>query len=1208
MSRAAGHAGRALLGALVALALAAPAASAGGLKAGAAKVDATWHVGSAAGQYASSCEESLQGGGVDNCPVVGVHGVDPAGHSVHRAPAYGVQSRLSARAIVVEGPDGSRWALVKNDLYIPQDLLWRRTAQILQAEGSKIGPATLTMAVSHNHSSPYHSSISWGVWAFQDAFDARFFEYYAQRMAQAVLEAERALVPVRVGVAVGTFDKTHKHSFGPAIADDGTPAGYPQSDIDKDLTVIRFDDISKPNKPKPLALVLNWSGHPEFLNGNNLISGDYQAPVERIIDRTTGALTIFTQGAVGTSEPERSNHHDFHERLEFNHREYGQAEYGASLLGARAIELYEAIGKKNPDGVRKHLPFRSDFAAAEFKFADHWFGGPVSHPTPGVSNCRTDTTLKGAIGIPILGLPDCERDYTNATPVFGPLYETTGLAPGMFKDAGVPVPENYYAPSYSGLQEDMDIHLQALRIGDLLLTFCSCEQWKDQSENIETRTDKVAGNQYNGYDWSARCTRRADGKWDCPNPHNESESLAPIEDRLYQRMKAQVNNDAAGWNAPENAATAESEPNDPAKIFGNYTHDDDADSAKYGYAITVPVGMTNDYNGYIASYREYQRGDHYRKALTGFGPHSSDYMATRLVKMARALKGAPVDPEDEGDKLLAGKAVVNQAHNEGRAQAMGALGQAALAAWGEIMPASEPPTAQSQPKPIERFEAAFFTWTGGDNFTDQPVVRVQRRVGNAWRDFADQTGEVQTTFRFPGSSELPNLLAEYFQGTKKWTWTATFEAFASYFDTGGVRATPPGQYRFVVDGLSRTGAGTKPYHLDSDPFEVKPWDGITVEDLRREDDGSVSFRTGPRSTVTSYDITTTQELRERSQSEPHKLNPRQVELGPIDYPDTYDDPERANFIYHVNSYRAAAKDPLIETYCFTCSFRPWADTGEAVAAAFTVVKADGSTERLTAVKRDDGRFATPRALSDGELAFVAAGDVCDGWGNYNGAPALVAGTSLPATVSDRGRFCEEQKPRKPDSDTKAPKAPVEIATSAAPASNAPFPVTRPNLLAEVGGSVLGAHATSADQCLPSRIAVSSRGIGRARLGMGVAAIQRALGAEGERAGRTLAYCVRGGGLLVAVFGPRGDARLIVSTARGHEGARRAGPGDSKRLIRRAYPRSRRSGGRLLVASRRSEIVFAIGAKGARYIAVADRSLLRRGAALRRYLQQAGFLR
>ena len=61
--------------------------------------------------------------------------------------------------------------------------------------------------------------------------------------------------------------------------------------------------------------------------------------------------------------------------------------------------------------------------------------------------------------------------------------------------------------------------------------------------------------------------------------------------------------------------------------------------------------MANDYNGYIATYREYQRGDHYRKALTAWGPHSSDYMATRLVTLGRRLKSPseplPTDQEQE---------------------------------------------------------------------------------------------------------------------------------------------------------------------------------------------------------------------------------------------------------------------------------------------------------------------------------------------------------------------------------------------------------------------------------------------------------------------------------------------------------------------------------------------------------------------------------
>ena len=37
-------------------------------------------------------------------------------------------------------------------------------------------------------------------------------------------------------------------------------------------------------------------------------------------------------------------------------------------------------------------------------------------------------------------------------------------------------------------------------------------------------------------------------------------------------MKAQVNNDASGWNDLSNILWAESEPTDPNLIKGNYTH------------------------------------------------------------------------------------------------------------------------------------------------------------------------------------------------------------------------------------------------------------------------------------------------------------------------------------------------------------------------------------------------------------------------------------------------------------------------------------------------------------------------------------------------------------------------------------------------------------------------------------------------------------
>src|SRR3954462_7477120 len=241
----------------VAALLAPAAAQAGQVRAGVAAVDASWHVGASAGQYAS-----------DGSFVSTDQGIDPTTHSTKRASSYGIQARLSARALVTQGSNGQRVALVKNDLYIPEDLLTRRVAQILEEHGtSGITRDNLTVAVTHDHSSPLYSSPSWGVWAFQDVIDVRFFNYYAQRMAAAVEEAAAHMKPVRVGAEVVQFDKTHRHSFGPAVADDGTPAGYPNSDADHSMTVFRFNDASRRGKPKPLATLVNFSLHPEMLNG-----------------------------------------------------------------------------------------------------------------------------------------------------------------------------------------------------------------------------------------------------------------------------------------------------------------------------------------------------------------------------------------------------------------------------------------------------------------------------------------------------------------------------------------------------------------------------------------------------------------------------------------------------------------------------------------------------------------------------------------------------------------------------------------------------------------------------------------------------------------------------------------------------------------------------------------------------------------------------
>ena len=114
--------------------LAAPAAHADGqVRAGAAVIDGTYRVGNSAGQYASTRDQ-------------GYGDVDPHAQQIKNQASYGVQARESVRAIVVRGGDGHYIALLSDDHYIPQDALWRRTAQLLDADtGGVVNERNLTM-------------------------------------------------------------------------------------------------------------------------------------------------------------------------------------------------------------------------------------------------------------------------------------------------------------------------------------------------------------------------------------------------------------------------------------------------------------------------------------------------------------------------------------------------------------------------------------------------------------------------------------------------------------------------------------------------------------------------------------------------------------------------------------------------------------------------------------------------------------------------------------------------------------------------------------------------------------------------------------------------------------------------------------------------------------------------------------------------------
>lgn len=890
-----------------------------GLRAGVGVVDATWNVGASAGQYASDREgletDALVEAVTDQEPPA-LHpdrlltaDSDPNLHATRRKPSYGVQSRLTIRAIVVEGKNGAPVALVKSDNYLAQDLLVRRAGQLLAKAGSTITTDHILYSATHNHSSPYYSTPAVGLWVFQDVMDLRMFEYQARAMAKAIRQAETHMRPVRLGATTVVAGGDYRNAPGGAVADDGSPSGYPQTENDNGLVVLRFDDVSG-DKPKPLAVWMNYGVHPESLDGYNLISADYLGPLERFVEREVGAPLVFSQGDVGSSEPS----------TDYSHQGYAQAERHARFLADKVVEGFDNIGAGKGD-----VPWMTDVPVSMF---DGWVPGPVSHPYPSVSNCRTEPTLEGNPGIPVAGLPDCER------PV-GPSDDIVSRTMEMFKELGVPLPEHYDAPSKDAVEENYRIHLQALRLGDILLASCSCEPQVDLIKNLESRTDATKGNIYDGWDWAPYCNQQRDGSYRCPNPRLPQTKVfadrsLTVTNAAYKRMVAQVHNDARGWDAVGNAATANAEPADPSAIKGNFTKEEIQNVGGRGYKLTVGLGHTGDYNGYTVSYRMYMSFDHYRKALTAYGPHTADYMVTRLVRMAAALQGAPL-PKGEP---LAGFAAADEVRQTAVAAALGRASSAAYDGWLATLPddAGEP-AITTQPVDITRFAAATISWRGGNNDVDQPNVRVERRAHDRWVPYADQTGEVQTTIAFPKGVQS---VVPYRTNQLQWRWTANFEAadFSSSAIASG--RVPTGTYRFVISGRHRSGGDTRSYALASRAFSVRPWTGVTASDLRVDPSGAVSFATAAT------------------------------------YPRTY------------KSAVAVISDDKGAPICKTCTFRAWAAHGEVRRAFVTIKRANGRT--FTAQARiANGRFTTNARLRPGDTAVIERGALIDNNGEFNGA-------------------------------------------------------------------------------------------------------------------------------------------------------------------------------------------------------------------------------
>ena len=210
-------------------------------------------------------------------------------HAFWFRPHEGTRDALAARALVLDG-GGQRLTWLAVDLVAVDRAFTERVARALREGG--LTPGTLIVSASHTHSGPgaYMESGAFGIIA-ADRYDREVRDALVASLVEATRRAEAARGPARVASAA---------TRGPDLT---VPRlKRPTRPVDKEIVVVKI--VS--DAGAPIAAVWNYAIHGTTLAGVNLrLSGDVMGAAGREIERMTGVVALFVNGAVADVSPSR---------------------------------------------------------------------------------------------------------------------------------------------------------------------------------------------------------------------------------------------------------------------------------------------------------------------------------------------------------------------------------------------------------------------------------------------------------------------------------------------------------------------------------------------------------------------------------------------------------------------------------------------------------------------------------------------------------------------------------------------------------------------------------------------------------------------------------------------------------------------------------------------------------------------------------------
>lgn len=263
---------------------------------------------------------------VEITPDVKARQIPLGGYAARRAkPSTGVHDPVWARALVLS--DGTtKVGIVSIDLcFLPANVR-TEVAKKVEAAGTKgLDDAHLFLAATHTHSAPDPLAMHAGnktAFAGWSRFDATLLDFTADRIAQAIIRAEKRLAPAKVGSAAAQFKTLNRNRRGCPIDD-------------PDMTFVKVTDADG----KPVAEIVNYASHPTLFDDDNMeISADWPGPMETMVDNALGgdSVCLFLNGAEGDASPAGVDSIAPAHKAEVYAQRIGQAAIGLSMQVANS--------------------------------------------------------------------------------------------------------------------------------------------------------------------------------------------------------------------------------------------------------------------------------------------------------------------------------------------------------------------------------------------------------------------------------------------------------------------------------------------------------------------------------------------------------------------------------------------------------------------------------------------------------------------------------------------------------------------------------------------------------------------------------------------------------------------------------------------------------------------------------------------------------